>query len=449
MGEIRDLIGIYGAIDRATMEESERRARVSQLLPVYQHPDVHWFDDFEEWTNAKREDTEEPPFPSFEDALRGLAGVEPRGRMRARRLFAIATAAHAFPELLESHGESTALAAALRVGSLAEDDERAQNLLELLGDEQLLLESDDLDAWWQSVLAVASYNGLIADTAGMGPRPCSGRLVMVDLPGGKGPVATLRTEFETSEIDFDHAGRFLEPVNWPDCSDFWCEMTKLGEQPPGVHQYHEVVSTDCPSKESAWTIEAELDFSFTRFTDTAITEYRLRDGHPLPNDDVLVDEGSLVVRQIGSVAKPRLRVTTTKRIMFNHPFSGEALAMIMCALGYASVVEDLVFSCATSGAAGAGTSFPGESPAAGPTKGGPPDLGPVIEAVKECIDDWADAAEASSKKMAEGRYTADALVQDMARAWVRIVRDGATALDVSVRSARMPAGTRAREPSAK
>ena len=45
MGEIRDLIGIHGAIDRAVADDPERRAAVSRLLPVYRDPDVRWFDD--------------------------------------------------------------------------------------------------------------------------------------------------------------------------------------------------------------------------------------------------------------------------------------------------------------------------------------------------------------------------------------------------------------------
>jgi hypothetical protein len=49
--------------------------------------------------------------------------------------------------------------------------------------------------------------------------------------------------------------------------------------------------------------------------------------------------------------------------------------------------------------------------------------------------------------MAEGKYTANDLVRDMADMWARSAREGARAIDVGVRSARRAAGTRAREPS--
>jgi hypothetical protein len=65
-------------------------------------------------------------------------------------------------------------------------------------------------------------------------------------------------------------------------------------------------------------------------------------------------------------------------------------------------------------------------------------------AVKDCIDECADAAEASSKAMAEGRYTADALVQDATGMFARLVREGAAAVDLGARSARAAARTRDR-----
>jgi hypothetical protein len=323
-------------------------------------------------------------------------------------------------------------------------------VVEVLGDEELLPEPDGddpdaLDLWWDRLREALS--GLVADTAGLGPRPCTGRLVTVQLPGGPGSVATLRTEWETDQVPFDRAIRLLEPKNWPYCSDFWCQMKPLAQVSPTVYPYHEVVSTDCDHPALAWTIEAFLDFSFVRVAGLAVTEYGLSAGHPV--GDVLVDEGSLVVQELVGYG---VRITTTKRIKFNHPFGGEALAMIMCATGYASVVEELVFSCAREGAEG--TEFPGAAPGKKKKAAGTP-IGPVIDAVAEevaaavklCVDDCAQAVQASSKKMSEGKYTANDLVRDMAEMWARTAREGARALDVGVRSARRAAGTRAREPS--
>jgi len=63
-----------------------------------------------------------------------------------------------------------------------------------------------------------------------------------------------------------------------------------------VHRYHEKVSLDCPHEERTWTVRADLDFRFRRPEGgVAMTDYQLRDR--LPQHDVLVDEGSLVVRR--------------------------------------------------------------------------------------------------------------------------------------------------------
>jgi hypothetical protein len=119
----------------------------------------------------------------------------------------------------------------------------------------------------------------------------------------------------------------------------------------------------------------------------------------------------------------------------------EALALIMCALGYASVVEDLVFTCASLSDRD-GIEFPGSAP----TRAGPEvtHLADEVAArLKACIDDYADAARASSEKIAAGRYTADALAQDMASAWARAAREWSNAVQLGARSAQT---ARARAP---
>jgi hypothetical protein len=446
MGEIRDLIGVYAAVDRA-VADTERRDAVSQLLPLYRDPEVQWFEEFEAWTRELRPDVPaEEAFVSRDEALADLARIEPRGRMRARRMFAIAAATRADPEL--AHGDGAALAAAaLRGEGLAGEEESALALLALLADQDLLPPVEEqatgtLDRWWADLLDTAAERNLIGDPAAIGPRPCTGRLVMVDLPGSSVPVATLTTDFEV-ELDFDRAVKFLAPKNWPGCSSFWCRMEERGVLPSGAHRYHEEVSIDCANKDAVWTIQAELDFKFRRLQDpdVAITEYELSKGVPQPH--VVVDEGSLVVQRIGD-APPKLRVTTTKRVRFSHAFSGEALALMMCALGYAYVVEDLLFTCALGDAEG--TPFPEEE-----RSRQAPSPGPFIEttatAVKACVDDCAEAVKDRSDKIARGSYKADSLVRDVASVWARMLREGATALDLGIRGAQEAAErARSREP---
>ena len=102
MGELRDLIGIYGAIDRQVAEDAERArsgVAAAAALPGRRRAVVRRLRRLDAGAAPGRP-PEVPPFPSLEEALRDLADIEPEGRMRARRLWVIALAAQAFPELL-------------------------------------------------------------------------------------------------------------------------------------------------------------------------------------------------------------------------------------------------------------------------------------------------------------------------------------------------------------
>jgi hypothetical protein len=490
MGETRDLIGIYGAVDREAARDPEARKAVAQLLPVYEGDDeelgkVHWFDDFVAWTNERRQDGSRDAFPELKEALEGLAGEEPeskpeakgrkpqakrrqrqvkkpRPRMRARRLFAIALAARAFPEMRNPDSELGGLAVkALQVGGIATNDENAQRLLDVLGDPERvprgLETSHALKQWWDELLETAENEGLIDDPKSMGPRPCTGRLVTVDLPGGARQVATLKTSFETNRLKFADAIKFLEPSTWPKCSDFWCRMDKVAELPAGEHRYNEVVSVDCGDQDTTWTLQAVLDFRYWGHDGlVAVAEYQLPGGQAQPGN-VLVDEGSLVVRKLGAGAAEKLAVTTTKRVLFDRIFDGRAIALVMCALGYAEVAHDFVFHAAALTPAqrrSQGKPFPGKEPRA-PAKLPVFDFATMIKAlsdetaasVKACIDDYADAVQETTEKIEQGKYTPDDAVGDMAKMSTRIAREGAAAVDAGVRSTRAARRPGARRPS--
>lgn len=436
MGEIRDLVGIFGAIDRAAAENAHVRQAVGRLLPLYRRSDVRWFDDFEAWTKELRaEQSDTPPFPeSLDEALNGLAGTPTKGRMMARRMFAIAGALRAFPDDVgtDAGGQwRDSAARALAPGLVEQSEDRGRAVLGILGDDHLLPPEDTpeaRDTWWHNVLEKVRSDGHIENPElTIGPRPCAGRVSAADC----GLVATIESGFTTSAVKFDRACSFLHPTHWPGCSNgFWCHMDDCGEVRPGVHHFREQVSTDCQNKALAWTISAELDFKFTQLPDLAIAEYQLHEGHPKPGDAVLVDEGSLVVHKLGGGES---RIITTKRVRFNYPFSVEALALIMCALGYANLVEDLVFTCAALRRK-KGSDFPGIAPTRTVPKPKHP-ADELADRLKACIDDFAETARSASEKTAAGTYGADALAQDMAQMWVRAAREWSDAVQLGARSA--------------
>jgi len=161
MGEIRDLVGIFGSIDREAAANPAVRARVGRVLPLYRRTDVRWFDDFEAWTKELRTvQSDTPPFPeSLDEALNGLAGTPTRGRMMARRMFAIAGALQAFPDVADTESQwKDSAARALAPGLVEQSEDRGRAVLQILGDEDLLPKEDTpeaRDAWWANVLEKA------------------------------------------------------------------------------------------------------------------------------------------------------------------------------------------------------------------------------------------------------------------------------------------------------
>jgi len=425
------IVGIFGEVDRAVQLDPLARLRVSQFLPEYQTPGVRWYDDFLKWLAETRaepgdfprwvaETREEPssgearlpgPFPNVTEALDTFTENGAEGRERARLTFAIAVAARAFPQVRE--GGPLREGAVRALGTFADD---AEELLELLSDERPsgfgIGQAPGTSYWWNGVVNFFEEKGI--DTTGMEPKPCTARLVTV--PGIDGPAAALRTEFDTKTLDFETATNFMEPENWRTCRrDFWCCMErepdpKLGR---GQWRYHEIVSSNCDDVRALFRAETRLLFNFMWIptegeAQAAVANYELAEQPPRRNDLIQVDEGSLLVSRLDWRPKPvgganvagreRLRITTTKRIKFNYPFSSYALALIVCALGWLDTGAQLVACAAKMGTGFTGTPFPGEPAteamkprgerAAG-SSGGPP--GSLIDLCQEGVDIWARA----------------------------------------------------------
>jgi hypothetical protein len=450
MNETAAIVGLYGAVDEAVREDSTHRDAVARLLPQYADDEFSWYEDFTKWVDASREAAKETSragveeetseagvaqeaIPGLVTGLQRLAGSPPTCRMRPRRLFALAVAMRAFPEMLDFSTDLGGLAIeSLAVKGLASHNDAAQQLLELLGHEERLDKAGkaepDLQNWWEHFLEEA-HPHLLADLTGMRPRPCSGRVVT--LPNKEGLAAAFITEFPTSEVGFDQAIRFLKPSVWKKCRpDFWCEMKELRSPPNagGAYTYHEVVSSDCDAQGAAWfNAETELDFVFRTLPneqtpEVAITNYQLSHGQPKPGDLILVDEGTLVVAKTEGGQSPLL-ITTTKRIQFDHGFSAAALALIMCAFGYADTAGDLLCCAASNVDAAAkgkkvGTAFPGIAPQV-PASGG--QARPRRAAPKA-------KAKATEQREASASNLAD-IFQDSANMWASLLRGSAKALE--------------------
>ena len=453
MSELEDLIGIYGAVDRAVQANSDLASTVAPFLGGYRDPRaIGWFDEFEAWTREVSENSEFT-FPDFGSAIRNLAErpVDPtRGRTAVRRLLAIAVASRVQSSLVGGDS-SIEIEAALAVDGIAGSDNRvaARALAELLRDDRVFASLED----WPSLITTAVGRGLLSNSLAVhaDAPPCSGSLVEVP-PGDPHPAAQLETSFTTRALTLQQAMRFLDPAEWPGCCDFWCEMTEISASP---RIYREVVSLDCNNPAATWTARTFLAFALVNMPNGARVSYRLA-GNPYtgPSDVIVVDEGTLTVQQVNA----DITVRTVKRIKFNHPFSGPSLSVIMCALGYGNVAEDLVFNCGIgqAGNSTAGSDFPEtetenlaeQGDRAVPQGGGrrrkpvspSPPLGSVlsdaVDELKRCAENCADAYAKAYDKMQSGSYTADDFVAGAAGIWSRSLRDSAKMADFAMRLVR-------------
>ena len=443
MSEMRDMVAIFGEIDRALVENREARQAVAQLLPEYEDPEVQWYDAFVEWVREHREVDEGEPFPTFEEALEDLGRIRPEGRMLARRVLAVTTMARAIPAVREPGAPVREFAGrTLSAAGLITDD-RAGELLDFLAEPERTRNFNDLlpdraltpDEYWDGLMTAAFQLQMLPHPNAIGSRPCTGTLVELDGDDG-GPAVKIVASVPT-RVGFEAALGFLNPENWVAASAFWCEMALEEEVSDTFRRYRETVSVDCPNRTTTWQLQARLDFQTTIVRAggrgmVASADYQLTPPHPQPGDDVEVDFGSLSIEPDDTGT----RVTATKIVRFKEPFNGRVLALVICALGYASALEDLVEKTA-------GMPGPVEPPQElGPDGSrrfgdGAATEAPVGDSLvddmideaarwaKACISECATSASASAKRIDDGQYTADAFVQDVAAGWVRVLREGA------------------------
>jgi hypothetical protein len=143
-------------------------------------------------------------------------------------------------------------------------------------------------------------------------------------------------------------------------------------------------------------------------------------------------------------------------VYFTKAFPGPGLSIFMCVIGYATVAEDFVFTCAIDPSK-SGSEFnprPKKLPPHGPRP--QPPLGPVIKefadevaaTTKACLDDLAAMAQQTADKIDRKDYRADDLVQDAAGLWVKTLRESAAAIELGARSARAAGARASRTPEA-
>lgn len=434
MGEVQNVFSVFGAVDAAVVDDPDRRSAVATLLRPYEDPETPgWFTAFSDWASARQ--TEVVVGLELDDALAAMAeDREPSGWERARRLLAIAALARAYPDTYGEPGNDEG--GRMAVGALraftpepdeadpAPEDDPASQLLLLVGNkgryEGIF---DDLDDW-HTMLAYAEGAHLVDHTtAQLTTAPCSGT-AMIDNSTGR-PVLSLTTYFKPKGVTIGQIGRYLDPGSWPDCARLWCTMDPV-TPPERPRRHMEVIGLDCAAvaagDAAAWRLRTCLEVS-TRSSPTGDRRsvgYRIAQDRADDDRLVEIDSGSISAHQLDD----GLSIRTTKRLRFDGLDLGMGTAMLMCALGWASVGEHMVYSCAAEGAPGSDaepdTTF---EPAGSSAKGAedPSPLAAMAAIVAGCVNETASTVGNALDEARSGTYTSASLLRDSTAMWTHSI----------------------------
>ena len=426
MASVQSILVLFGEVDRLVVEDPDRREAVTAVLGAYEDPTTPgWYARFTEWLADPGIQPRPAVLPDVEEALSALAGDPPTGRAQARLLLALAALGRADPERVADPERRAEMASAVLPlvpeepppdQEIVDRDSRADGLVQLLansGDYAGVF--PDLAAW-EAMLIEARRRGFVtASLAQQVEPPCQAGFV--ELPGGTGPVASLTTQFVTTTLNFEKATRFLDPARWPGCIDLWCHMDLLSGGPP--RRYLEVIGLDCGNP-LGWELRTCLEFEDRTLPGipVATTDYRLAADQTGADRLVEVDEGSITVID----ETTQVRIVTVKRLRFRGLALQRGMAALMCALGYAAVGEEMVYSCALMGAMSTPWD-PGsaKTPAPGGLVGAL--VGEVVDLTVACVNENAEAMKASTAAAARGEYTLEHLTRDATRMWLRPLQD--------------------------
>jgi len=490
MSDVEGLLALYGALDRAVDAHEVDPADIAPLLGAYRYPEtVGWYEhQYRPWVEGAAARAErrgerrkaagrrpritvrhrgedpvppepvatESPIQEIRAALAFLGPAPLEGRTAARRLLAITVLARALPQHFGPDGSDADLARDALIfripGEDSDNDSLAQRAQELHA--QFANEFTDMGQW-PNVVANAVRSGLLPQSflSQQAAPPCTGKLIMRPTsPGGDpDPCLVMEAEFTTQSLTFEEAKVYLEPANWQYPGSLWCRMEGYDSPQPNSRLYHETVSTACESTSPAWTVSTDLQFWFSHPTPTeARAEYDFAPGLPVPGSDIEIDEGSLRIIKLpdGSV-----NVKTTKRVRFAGSFDGPGLAMFMCASGYSTILEDVVFSVAkaakpqpfpVTAPPGAGMSPPAKSktPKTPPGSGGDTLDSLIAEAAalaESYAKDVAATCTASLTQVQAGTYKVENAWADGIKIWSSYLTGMGKALDLGTRTAKVVA----------
>ncbi len=349
MSETTDLFALHGAIDRYAQRLPDGPAGVPPLFSPLGDT-VGWFDrlataiaptEFSDGDGSGIDQDSvagvEGPFPGVDEALAHMAERRPRGRSQQRRLLAIADLARVDPSYGPEgeHAELTALA--LRPLTSDGSFDTARALLSMLVDVETFAGAEQ----WEALQAAAG--DVFTETLRVqhSPPACASWITQTEVAGKKVDALVIETTFQTDQLGRREVLNYLNPENWPDCSEYWCSMEFLGRS-RSTRTYLEIVSLDCRNR-SILPLRTCLDFRTRVTRSTTTLTYNLSTNQTRGDGKVVVDQGWI---RISDAAPAGVTVRTHKMVKFGPPFDGVSMCRIVCLTGYGEVAEEMLFSCA-------------------------------------------------------------------------------------------------------
>ena len=469
MTQLDDLIGLFAAVDEILVRpENATREAVGSVLPAYREgAALGWYAEFESWLNRRDGSPGRRRVPLVESGFPAFSDEEPKGTLATRRLLALAALTRADPTTYGPSGtDATVIQAALaplvppeppdgrsRQGTteqgtaepaiagldatVAERTNRVVQLHQVLADDATDGVFPSIEAWGDFI-GVAKAEGLVS--ADLIPVPPCAATALIDPGEGREPIMSLATSFDAERCTIDEVKAFLEPVNWPGCTDLWIAMDQF--EAPDENRYLEVIGSE--DQTWGWRLTTALDFARRTRPGEVAVDYRLSGDQAGNGGDgwVDVDEGSIAVLQVGD----DVRVTTVKRLRFRGLPLGERFAVLLCALGWASAGQDMVFRCAKGGKEPC-------KPKPDPSKPGRDDEARrrTVERNIAAVTDLAGVTGAALVACAEaygrslrvaqtGTYGVEDLVSDLTDSFVRAADDVARVATVGIRASFGSAG---------
>jgi hypothetical protein len=313
MSEIENLGGVLLEIRRVVPEGSSLRPLIDDLTDGVDVPDVPG------------------GLPGLDAALGGLAGSTPPPDLVYRRVLVLAALARALPEPFGRRGDRKEVVVKALRPVTRDGSQRQAEAAHLLISERVEREQEPRELKRRLIEEGLSRRMLVLETVGT--------TSTVSSPAGLARTRLVGTTLIPG-YKLKRVKKLLNPIEWKRLSGERITMTPFpaGELTDGVERvYYEVFRVSERLKFTPRLRVVTHADGVGKSPTARWLEYRLHDVQS-KGELVKVDQGSIVIRQIGE----DVRIEATKRVLFTPPFDGPGLALQADLLGYFDAFELMV-----------------------------------------------------------------------------------------------------------